>query len=116
MEKQALNISQILLLIGAFVVYSCESIFVKLAAEHQLFSPLFLLFYGLAIVVLAIYAVLWQIILKSTPLNIAFNCKSLTVVFILLIAHFLFKETITIHNILGSLCILAGIVMLPLKQ
>lgn len=116
MKKQALNISQILLLIGAFAVYSCESIFVKFASAHQLFSPLFLLFYGMAIVVLAVYAVLWQIVLKSTPLNIAFNCKSVTVVFILIIAHFLFGETITIQNVLGSLCILGGIILLPLKQ
>ncbi len=113
--KQTIGISQVLLLLLAFVVYSCESVFVKLASNFQIFSIEYLLFFGLAIAVLGIYAVLWQIVLKQMPLSLAFNSKSITVVIILLFAYFLFGEEITIKNIIGSSLIISGIVLMPHK-
>lgn len=105
----------VLLLLLAFLVYSCESVFVKLASYYSIFSIEYLLFFGFAIAVLGIYAVLWQIVLKSMPLSLAFNSKSITVVIILLFAHFLFGEEITIKNVIGSALIIGGIILMPHK-
>jgi multidrug transporter EmrE-like cation transporter len=113
--KQTFGIAQVLLLLLAFVVYSCESVFVKLASNFQIFSIEYLLFFGLAIAVLGIYAVLWQIVLKQMPLSLAFNSKSITVVIILLFARFLFGEEITIKNMVGSSLIIGGIILMPHK-
>jgi len=113
--KQTIGVSQVLLLLLAFVVYSCESVFVKLASNCQTFSIGYILFFGLAIAVLGIYAVLWQIVLKSMPLSLAFNSKSITIVIILLFAHFLFREEITLKNMMGSTLIISGIILMPHK-
>ena len=105
----------ILLMLIAFLVYSTTGIFMKMSSTKDLFSTAFILYYGLAITVIAIYAVLWQIILKSVPLTIAFMSKSITIVFGLLFAHFLFAESITTNNIIGILVIISGIIVLGWK-
>ena len=60
---------------------------------------------------MAVYAVLWQQILKRIQLSQAFLCKSLTVVFSLTIAHFLFNEVISSNNVLGATLIIVGIII-----
>ncbi len=114
-SKRAFS-TQNLLLAAAFLVYSSESIFIKLASNEETMSVSFIMYYGLAICVLGIYAVLWQFALKRIPLSIAFMCKSITLILILLIAHMLFGETITINNILGSGIILSGIIILAWEK
>lgn len=96
----------------AFLVYSSVGIFMKLSSMEDFLSTPFILYCGLAVCVIAIYAVLWQVILKQFPLAIAFMSKSITIVFTLLIAHFVFAETITTNNIIGSLIIIFGIISL----
>ena len=66
---------------------------------------------GVVILMLAIYAVLWQIILKSTPLAQAFLFKSSTVIFSLIFASCLFGEHVTFQNLVGASIIIAGIIV-----
>lgn len=100
------------LLTIAFIVYSCESLFSKIASTYESLSLPFLIFFGLVIVVLGIYAVLWQKILEFMPLNIAYLCKSSTIIIILLMSRIVFGETISNSNILGAGLIFLGLVVL----
>ncbi len=111
MDKQ-IKLKSILLMLLAFIIYSLTGIFMKLASLENAFSLSFILYYSFVLGVIAFYAVLWQMILKKVPLTIAFMSKSITIVFGLLIAHFLFKETISVNNIIGSLIIIFGILVL----
>ncbi len=104
------------LLLLAFLVYSATSIFMKLAALQSTASLPFLMFYGLAILTLAIYAILWQIVLKRMSLSVAFMAKSITIILGLLVAHFLFSEVVTKNNLIGSLFIIGGIILLPWEE
>ncbi len=115
-NRRAFSTQNLLLLAAAFLVYSSESIFIKLASNEETMSVSFIIYYGLAICVLGVYAVLWQFVLKRISLSIAFMCKSITLILILLIAHILFGETITINNILGSGIILSGIIILAWEK
>jgi len=110
--KRTLSASTILLMIIAFMIYSTTGIFMKLASMESHLSFLFILYYCMALGVIAAYAVLWQIILKKIPLTIAFMSKSITIIFSLIIAYLVFSESITINNIIGSVIIISGIVYL----
>lgn len=108
---KSLSISSIILLIIAFAVYASTGIFSKLASMQDFLSMDYCFFLGAIVLMLAIYAILWQIILKSTPLAQAFLFKSSTVIFALIFASFLFDEHVSLQNLVGASFIIAGIVV-----
>ena len=116
MNNSYKQLPNIFILIFAFVVYSCTSIFMKIASFKDVFSYEFFLFYFISILVLGIYAVLWQIALKKIPLSIAFMSKSITLVFAMIIAHFVFQERISLNNLIGASIVVVGIILLPFKK
>ncbi len=85
----------------------------KLAATSE--GLVAISYLGCTIVVLCVYAFLWQKILKFVPLTTAFMYKSVTVIYGMLFAHFLFKEEITSNNIWGASLIVFGIIILGWK-
>ena len=93
------------------LLYSLGGICSKFAAQNEFMSARFLLFYGLVIVDLGIYALVWQQILKKLPLVTAFANKAITVIWGLIWGMIVFKETITIWNFVGAFIIIAGICM-----
>ena len=111
-----MQLSNILILLLAFLLYSCTSVFMKLASYEDILSYKFYLFYFIAILILGLYAVLWQISLKRIPLTIAFMTKSTTIIFTMIIAHFIFQENISMNNLIGAGLIILGIILLPFKQ
>ncbi|GHV86429.1 hypothetical protein AGMMS50230_20370 [Spirochaetia bacterium] len=98
-----------LLLHSAFFIYSLGSIFSKLASNQALFSFSFLVFYSLSIIILFIYAILWQQILKRIPLVIAVSNKGIVVAWGFLWGILFFQEKIKINMIIGLIFILSGI-------
>lgn len=101
----------ILALLGANLVYACESIFVKLASAQAFLSLKYILFLGCAVAVLGVYAVIWQQILKRLPVSEAYMFKGTVLIFVLLISALLFGESITVYNIVGALFIIGGIAL-----
>ena len=67
---------------------------------------------GLAIVVviLGIYAIIWQQVLKRIELTTAYMFKGTSLIFVLLFSALIFNETITLWNIVGASLIVGGIV------
>ncbi len=107
--------SSFLILIVAVLIYSTSGVFSKLAAQEDFLSLKYIIFLGLVIMVLGIYAILWQIALKITPLSKAYLYKSLSIIMGLLFAYFFFNEKITINNILGATAIISGLFILNAK-
>jgi drug/metabolite transporter (DMT)-like permease len=93
------------------MLYSSTGIFSKLTSTQDFLSLGYLFFFSMIIVILAIYSVLWQLILKKVPLAQAYLFKSTGGVFALLYAHFLFNEPVSVANILGMIIIFIGIVI-----
>lgn len=100
-----------ILLVFAFIIYSFSGVFTKLASRVDFLSIEYCLYFAIVILILAIYAVLWQIILKSIPLSQAYLFKSSSVIFSLLFASCLFGEHITLQNLVGASIIIAGIIV-----
>lgn len=100
-----------LALIGANLVYACESIFTKLASAQEPMSGRYLLYIGCAVCVLGLYALIWQQIIKRLPVSEAYMFKGTALIFVLLISALLFGEAITLRNVIGAAMIVGGIVL-----
>ncbi len=102
--------------IGIFVllhiilcIYSLGGICSKMASKQELFSPAFIVFYGLVLLDMVIYAVLWQQILKKISLTTAFSNKAVTVIWGMLWGNIIFDEEIKWNMVLGTIIVLLGI-------
>ena len=100
------------LLVLSFFILSCSGVCLKMASMQDFLSPAYFFYFGMTVLVMAVYAVLWQKVLEDIPLNIAYLCKSSTVGISLLYAYLLFGEHISRNNILGCAMIIAGIMLL----
>lgn len=103
------NFKKYFVLYIAFLIYSGTTICAKMAAMHELFSIPFMLYIGLEIILLGIYAIIWQQVLKKFSLMSAMANKGIVVVFALFWSIIFFKEVITIYNIVGAVLIILGI-------
>ena len=100
-----------LLIILAKTVYSLTSIFSKLASNEIYLSKKFCFYYIIIILILAIYAIMWQQALKYIDLSIAMLFKPVSLVLIVIWAYLFFGETLSLKMIVGMLFILAGIMV-----
>ncbi len=91
------------------IMYSVGAIFSKIAASKEFLSLQFVFYYGLVIVVLFLYAVFWQQILKKLPLTIAFANKAIVVVWGIIWGKLLFGEIIKLNMVIGAIIIVVGI-------
>lgn len=106
------GIKGFLLLQVSFLIYSCSSVVAKFASGNEVLSFKFILFYGLEVVILGIYALLWQQVIKKYDLSIAYANKAVTLIWALLWSVILFKEHLKWNQIVGVLIVIAGIYML----
>lgn len=102
----------ILLLQGVFFIYSINSIVAKFASDREPFSVPFLILYGLELVILGIYAILWQQVIKKFELSVAYANKAVTLIWGMIWGSLIFKEQITFAKLAGILLVVAGIVIL----
>jgi len=107
------NIKRYILLYGSFLVYSCASICSKYAAEAMSDKLIIRvgLFLALEVVVLGLYALIWQQVLKRFTLVTAMSSKGIVVILNMIWSVLLFSEVITVYNIIGAVIIIFGIWM-----
>lgn len=110
-KKKVVLLLQILLM-----VYSLFGICSKLAAQQPFLSFKFIMYYGIVILNLAIYAVCWQQIIKRIPLVTAFANKAVTVIWGLIWGKIFFQEAITAQKLLGAFIIICGIVLVVTEK
>lgn len=91
------------------LMQSISSVCSKLASQQEFMSMKFIFFYGLLLVILMAYAVLWQRVLKKMKLVTAYANKSITIIWGLIWGVLLFNETVTIPKVLGILVIVLGV-------
>ena len=94
------------------LIYSLGSICSKVASSKDFLSFEWIMFYGLVLLSLGIYAILWQQILKKVDLNVAYASKAVTLIWSTIWGIVIFHETITWNNILGGVIVLAGVILM----
>lgn len=108
MRNRTAKIRNYIYLFGVFFIYSSAGILAKVAANQETMMKM-LIFLGLEFVVLGIYALMWQQILKRFQLTIAIASKGITVIYAIGWSTFLFKESISVWNIVGAILVMIGI-------
>ena len=92
-------------------VYALSGVFSKLAAGERVLSCRFCLFYGLLLLLLGVYAIGWQQIIKRMPLTKAFANKAVSVIWACIYGMIFFHETITVGKAVGGLLTIAGVIL-----
>lgn len=111
-KQHPISIANSLFLCAVVAVYSLSGLFTKKASLYDFLSiPYLSCLFGLFFV-FGLYAVLWQMVLKRIPLSRAYLFRSLTVVYGLGLAYFVFHEDITAMNLVGAFVVLCGLVIL----
>jgi len=93
------------------LLYSTSGIFSKLAAGQPFLSLRFCLYYGAVILLLGIYALVWQQIIKRLPLTAAFANKAITVVWGMVWGVLWFQEQVTAGKLIGAALVISGVVL-----
>lgn len=96
-------------LVGVNFVYACVSIAIKAASVQEPLTTPYFICLVCAFCVMAVYALLWQQVLRRVPVGDAYMFKGTSLIFVLLFSTFLFDEGISTMNILGACIIIGGI-------
>lgn len=112
-EGGALSVSLtwFLLLHASLLINSLPGVASKLAGRYPVMSLPFLFFCGLSILLLGIFAVVWQQVLRHMTLTFALTNKPVTIIYSLIWGVLIFHETVTPKMVVGSLIIIAGIIV-----
>ena len=111
MTEKKISFPLLLLLQLAVCIYSCSGIPAKLASNYPFLSLPFVLYYALEIVLLGIYAVFWQQIIRKVDISVAYANRASSIFWSTLLAVVIFKDTLSVKNLVGIGIIFAGIWM-----
>lgn len=114
--KKKIRWKDLLMLQAVFAIYSISSVVSKLASGKELFSLEFILFYGLDVAILGIYALLWQQVIKRFELSVAYANKAITLLWALIWGTVIFHEQITPGKVAGIILVMAGIFILNSEE
>ena len=79
--------------------------FAKFASGQEFLSFKFILFYGIEILILGVYAIIWQQLIKKFDISVAYANKAMGLLWSIVWAILIFNETITIKNVIGVIII-----------
>ena len=93
------------------LLFAFTTVLSKLAAGEDFLSLRFCLFFGGEFVLLGIYALGWQQILKRLPLTVAYTNKAVTLVWSMIFGVLLFHEQIRLKQVIGCALAVAGVLL-----
>ena len=90
-------------------LFSVSGIFSKLAAGEDMLSMRWIMFYGVILFILFVYAIAWQQIIKKMPIVTAYANKAVMVIWGIVWGYIFFGEPVTVQKIIGAVIIIAGV-------
>ena len=105
-----MKIKTLLFLHAILLLYSSSNIFSKLAGIQEFLSLQFFIYYGIVLLILFVYAILWQRVIKLLPLTTAFANKAVTVIWGIVFGMIIFGEDLTLGKVIVSVLIILGII------
>ena len=115
-KGRKLTVGMALLIQLVVMIYTLSGVMAKLASGHGFLSFKFILFYGLEILILGVYAIIWQQIIKRVDLSVAYVNRSVALLWSMLWAVLFFKEKVSVQNIIGVLIVLAGTIIVNTEK
>ncbi len=115
MQENKIRVRYLLLLQLGVIIYSTASVIGKVASGRTLFSFSFLILYAVEFIVLALYAILWQQMLKHLEISVAYANRSMALLWSTIWAPLIFHETITRNNMIGVALVIVGTIMINMN-
>ena len=109
--KKKITINDILVLQIVIAIYTISTVMAKQASGQPLFSVGFFCFYGAELLILGIYALLWQQMIKKFELSVAYTNRAMALLWSLIWAVVIFKDNITVKNVIGVALVIAGTII-----
>ena len=92
-------------------VYSFGGVCSKMASGQKLLSFKFCLLYGIMMLLLFVYALVWQQIIKYIPLTTAFCNKAVSIVWGIMWGFLIFDEAVKWNMIVGAVIVIVGVII-----
>ena len=108
-DKKKFGLGILIILHLSLLMSSLSGVCSKMAANCQMLSLNFIFWYGMVLVIMFAYAVVWQQILKRMPLTQAYANKPVSLIWGMVWGALIFQERITWTMILGAGIIFIGI-------
>ena len=109
--KKKTKLKEIFILQIVIAIYTLSTVFAKFASGQEFMSFKFILYYGLEMLILAIYAIVWQQLIKKFDISVAYANKAMGLLWSIVWAILIFNETITIKNIIGVIIVIIGTII-----
>ena len=109
--KRGISPKMLIFLQLIVVFYTFSGVSGKVASAAELLSPEFLIFFGVQVLILAVYALMWQQVIKRVPLSLAYANRAVALIWSMLWAVVFFHEGVSLQNIIGVLTVIAGTVI-----
>lgn len=97
-------------------VYAMSSVSAKLASQEKALSFEFCMFYSISLMLLAIYAIGWQQIIKRMSLTAAYANKAVGVIWACIYGFIFFGEKITLGKVISGFLTIAGVVLFAIAD
>lgn len=109
--KKKTKLKEIFILQIVIAIYTLSTVFAKFASRKEFMSFKFVLYYGLEMLILAVYAVVWQQLIKKFDISVAYANKAMGLLWSIVWAILIFNETITIKNVIGVVIVIIGTII-----
>lgn len=102
-----IGIKQIILLQAIIIIYTVSSIMAKFASAGDTLERI-VLFFGLDLLFLGIYAICWQQMIKIFPLSVAYANRAMALLWSAIWAKIIFGEQISVKQMVGIALVIVG--------
>ena len=110
------NVRYYIMLHVLLMIYSFSGVCSKMAAKYESLSIEFCFFYGLILMNLFLYALVWQQLIKHLALTTAFCNKAVNIVWGMVWGILFFREAITWNMILGAIIVIFGVIIVVMSN
>lgn len=98
------------------LIFTGTTICSKLASSCTFLSLGYIMSFVGIIFSLGTFALLWQQVIKRFEPSVAYSNKSVTTIWVLLFSCLIFNEGITINNIIGTVILIVGVILVSKKD
>lgn len=110
-----IGIKQIILLQAIIVVYTISGIMAKFASAGETLEKI-ILFFGLDLLFLGMYAICWQQMIKIFPLSVAYANRAMALLWSAIWAKIIFDEQIGTKQIIGIALVVMGTLVINTEK
>lgn len=109
--KKKTRLKDIFILQIVIAIYTLSTVFAKFASGQEFLSFKFILYYGIEIIILGLYALIWQQLIKKFDISVAYANKAMGLLWSIVWAVLIFNDTITVKNIIGVIIVILGTII-----